>query len=93
MNGAQCRMARAALRIGVRELADLARVSTTTVTKLERGEQLLPRTAQDIKRALEAAGIIFSDHPTGVSLAPTLDHRAAKEESTTWARPGEARLG
>lgn len=59
MNAAQCRMARAALRLGVRELAETARVSPTTVSKLERGEALHPRTVEAIRAALEAAGVEF----------------------------------
>lgn len=59
MNAAQCRMARAALRLGVRELAETARVSPTTVSKLERGEALHPRTVEAIRAVLEAAGVEF----------------------------------
>lgn len=52
-------MARAALQLGVRELADLAKVSPTTITRLEGGEELKPRTVEAIQRALEEAGVIF----------------------------------
>jgi transcriptional regulator with XRE-family HTH domain len=52
-------MARAALQIGVRELADAAQVSPTTITRLERGEALYPRTVAAIRAALEAAGVEF----------------------------------
>ncbi|KXV57150.1 DNA-binding protein [Acetobacter tropicalis] len=52
-------MARAALQIGVRELADAAGVSPTTITRLERGEALYPRTVEAIRSALEAAGVQF----------------------------------
>ncbi|BAU37870.1 hypothetical protein APT_00788 [Acetobacter pasteurianus NBRC 101655] len=52
-------MARAALQLGVRELASAANVSPTTITRLERGEQLYPRTVSAIRTALEAAGIEF----------------------------------
>jgi transcriptional regulator with XRE-family HTH domain len=45
--------------MGVRELATLAKVSPTTVAKLERGEVLQPRTVDAIRTALEAAGIEF----------------------------------
>ena len=54
MKAVQCRMARAALRIGVRELAEMACVSTSTISKLERGESLMSRTAEAVKRELEA---------------------------------------
>lgn len=59
LNAAQCRMARAALQLGVRELAIAADVSPTTVTRFEQGEALYPRTVEAIRRALEAAGVEF----------------------------------
>ncbi|WP_350356088.1 helix-turn-helix transcriptional regulator [Acidisoma cladoniae] len=52
-------MARAALQMGVRDLADAAGVSPTTVTRLERGDALYERTVESIRAALEAAGIEF----------------------------------
>lgn len=61
MNAVQCKMARAALGLGVRELAKLAEVSVDTVSRLERGEELMPRTITAIRQALEAAGVIFID--------------------------------
>jgi transcriptional regulator with XRE-family HTH domain len=59
MNATQCRMARAALQIGVRDVAVLAQVSPNTVARLERGETLNPRTLAAIRAALEAAGVEF----------------------------------
>jgi transcriptional regulator with XRE-family HTH domain len=59
MTGQQCRMARAALNMGVRELAKLAKVATGTVTRLEAGEELKPRTVEAIQHALERKGIEF----------------------------------
>jgi transcriptional regulator with XRE-family HTH domain len=61
MNGAQCRMARAAVRMGVRELAEAAKVAPSTITRLEAGETLGERTVGAIRAALEAAGVIFVD--------------------------------
>lgn len=55
----QCKMARTALALGVRDLADLAKVSPDTIARLERGETLRGRTVEDIQRALEAAGVEF----------------------------------
>ena len=52
-------MARAALQLGVRQLAALAEVSPNTIARLERGEELYPRTLAAIRSALEVAGIIF----------------------------------
>jgi transcriptional regulator with XRE-family HTH domain len=57
-------MARAALELGVREIAERAGVSTNTITRLERGEALYPRTLAAIRAALEAAGVEFID-PNG----------------------------
>lgn len=57
---AQCRMARAALAIGVRELAALADVSSMTVTRFENGRSAgYPETLQKVRSALESAGVIF----------------------------------
>lgn len=69
---AQCRMARAALQLGVRELADSAMVSTNTITRFERGEDLKERTVAAIRAALEAAGVQFladGDTATGPGVA------------------------
>lgn len=66
MNAAQCRMARAALQLGVRDLADAAQVSPTTITKLERGDgDPQRRTVEAIRSALESAGVIFIEENGG----------------------------
>ena len=59
MNAAQCKMARAATGLGVRDLAKLAGVSPNTVARFERGEALKEGTVSTIRAALEAAGVIF----------------------------------
>ena len=59
MIAAQCKMARAALDLGVRELAGRAKVSPDTIARLERGEELRERTVDAIRTALEAAGVEF----------------------------------
>ncbi|MBE9604728.1 helix-turn-helix transcriptional regulator [Acetobacteraceae bacterium H6797] len=61
MRPVQCKMARAALGIGVRDLAEAAQVSPDTVVRFERGETLRERTVGDLRRALEAAGVLFID--------------------------------
>jgi transcriptional regulator with XRE-family HTH domain len=55
----QCQMARAALGWGVRDLAAAAKVGVDTVTRFERGETLMERTVDAIRRAFEDAGIDF----------------------------------
>lgn len=59
MLAVQCKMARAALGLGIRELAKLAKVAPATVSRLEAGEELKPRTVEAIHAALEAAGVEF----------------------------------
>ncbi len=61
INSKQCRMARAALRISVRELAAMAKVATDTISRLEAGKQLKPRTIEAVQRALEKAGVEFTN--------------------------------
>ena len=61
----QCRMARAALGWGVRELAAEAKVSIDTVARFERGEELKTRTVEALQRTLEAAGVEFIDENGG----------------------------
>jgi transcriptional regulator with XRE-family HTH domain len=52
-------MARVALGWGIRELAQEAKVSPDTVARLERGEELKPRTVDALRTAMEAAGVEF----------------------------------
>src|ERR1035441_6337900 len=79
----QCRMARAALGLGVRELAAAAKVSIDTVARFERGDELKVRTIDALQRALEAAGVEFTngDQP-GVRIT-----RAVAERSAAVAKP------
>jgi ribosome-binding protein aMBF1 (putative translation factor) len=55
----QCRMARAGLGWGVRDLAGAAHVSADTVARFERGETLRRSTVRAIRTALEHAGCEF----------------------------------
>ncbi|MGV8855943.1 MAG: helix-turn-helix domain-containing protein [Devosia sp.] len=68
----QCKMARTALGLGVRDLAKLAGdMSPDTIARLERGEQLRDSTVAKIVAAFEAAGVEFvnrEDGKTGVLL-------------------------
>ena len=65
MNALQCKMARTATTLGVRDLAALAGVSPNTIARLERGEELKPATVQVIKSALERAGVEFIEENGG----------------------------
>jgi transcriptional regulator with XRE-family HTH domain len=64
-------MARTALNLGIRDLAELAKVSADTVSRFERGEVLKDRTVDALRTALESAGVVFVDengHGPGVRL-------------------------
>ena len=66
----QCRMARAALGLSARKLAEAARVAPQTIVRFERGEKLRPRTVTSVRKVLEAAGVEFTDgHKPGVRVS------------------------
>jgi transcriptional regulator with XRE-family HTH domain len=65
MQPVQCKMARAALGLRVRDIASLAVVSPDTIARLERGEVLQPRTLAAIQAAFEKAGVVFIDDNGG----------------------------
>ena len=70
----QCRMARAAVGWGVRELASASGVAKDTIVRLERGETLYVRTLAAIRAALERAGVEFisaNGGGAGVRLCPS----------------------
>ena len=78
MSPEQCRMARAALQIGVRDLATLAKVAPSTVSRFEAGEELKERTIDAMCAALEKAGVEFLDNGQGVRLKPPKAKRKPK---------------
>lgn len=71
MNSIQARAARAMLKLGVREVAHLAKVTANTVSRVEqddvgpRGPQ--PVTVEAIKRVYEERGIIFLNEGPSLS--------------------------
>jgi len=81
--------ARAALGLGVRELAAAAKVSIDTVARFERGDELKERTIDALQRALEAAGVEFTngDQP-GVRLTRAAAARSA--EAAAASKPSAA---
>lgn len=85
MNAAQCKMARAATGLGVRELAIAADVSPNTIARLERGETMREATVAAIRAALEAAGVKFIPE-NGGGAGVRLAKASATQEGT---RPDE----
>lgn len=62
MTPSQLRMARNAVRIGTRELAEAAGVSFTTISRFETEKGgLQHNSAEALRKALEARGIQFLD--------------------------------
>ena len=82
MRAIQLRMARAAIGWGVRELAEKAGVTANTVTRIENGADAKQSTIGALQRALEAAGIEFTngDQP-GVRLTKASAARSAEPDS------------
>lgn len=72
-----CRTARAMLGIGIRDLAQIAEVSPNTIARLERGENMHPRTLAHIQGVLEAERIQFIED----------------DKPSIWGGPGIRRSG
>lgn len=69
LTDAQVRMARAALKWGVRELARNANITPATVTRIEAGHAAYGSTLNAIRDAFESAGIEFiPDDGRGVGI-------------------------
>nr|WP_245510332.1 transcriptional regulator [Rhizobium leguminosarum] len=66
----QRKMARTALNMGVKQLADAAAVSTNTIVGFKRGEELKPRTIAAIRTVLEREGVVFLDGDYSGSVVP-----------------------
>lgn len=57
----QCRMARAAVKLTVEDLARAAQVGRSTVIRFERGDMVLPAIKAAIKSAFEQTGLHFEN--------------------------------
>lgn len=82
MNAMQCRMARAALQMSVIDLATAAKVSPSTVVRMEAGEELKERTIEAMQRAFEERGVEFTngDAP-GLRVKPTILKKGAPKKT------------
>lgn len=86
MTGDQLRMARALLRLGVRELAAASGADKMAILRMEAGRKPHAATLQKIKTALEARGIIFIGavepfHEATVAMRFGMPSPAAKDDS------------
>lgn len=59
MNANQLRMARAALRWSVRDLAEKSGITANTISRIENGSDTRTSTVEALKRALEEGGVVF----------------------------------
>ncbi|WP_246745817.1 helix-turn-helix transcriptional regulator [Ciceribacter sp. L1K22] len=67
-------MARAALGLGVRELAELSGITANTISRIENGNDAKVSTIEALRKCLETAGVIFIDgdgYGPGVRLRET----------------------
>jgi transcriptional regulator with XRE-family HTH domain len=76
ITGTQLRMARSALKWGVRELAAKAQVSPATITRIEADNPANAATLQALRTALENGGIEFiPENGGGPGVRLKKDHR------------------
>ncbi len=59
MQAVQLKMARVALGLTVKGIAELSGVSHDTISRIEAGDVVKTATLEKLQRALESAGIIF----------------------------------
>lgn len=64
MKAIQLKMARAAVGLGVRELAELAGVTANTITRIENGADAKQSTLDALRTALEEQVIFLADGET-----------------------------
>ena len=84
MKAIQLRMARAAVGWGVRELAEKAGVTANTVTRIENGADAKQSTMDALQRALEAAGVEFTNgEQPGVRLTKAAAAHSAEPASAS----------
>src|ERR1700681_795832 len=82
MKAVQLLMARAAVGWGVRELAKKAGITANTVTRIENGADAKQSTMDALQRALEAAGVEFTNgEQPGVRLAKAATAHAREPAS------------
>jgi transcriptional regulator with XRE-family HTH domain len=91
----QCRMARAALKWNLRDLADRSKVSHVTINRFEMGQASSnPSTLAALRQAMEAAGVIFIDQNgegPGVRLRKSAGTGHADASGMTTATPSPRR--
>lgn len=67
MTPLQLKLARAALGLGIRQLADMADVAPSTIVRFEAGGATQRRTVDHLRAIVESRGVIFIDADEGGS--------------------------
>ena len=94
MKAVQLRMARAAVRWGVRELAEKAGITANTVTRIENGADAKQSTMDALQRALEAAGVEFTNgEQPGVRISKRAEAQPSNLSNLTVAAKATRRKG
>lgn len=71
MKAIQLKMARAALGLGVRDLAEMSGITANTISRIENGSDAKQSTIDTLRKCLEAAGITFiEDRSTSAAGGP-----------------------
>ncbi|MXP65543.1 XRE family transcriptional regulator [Roseomonas sp. M0104] len=76
ISAAQCRMARAALGLSLRELAKVAGVSVNTLSRVESGGNVTSRTLARVQSILSGQGVVFRRDGSVGMAAPRAGPRA-----------------
>src|SRR5258706_4770834 len=67
ISGDQVRMARAALKLTLRELEQMAEIDKSTIVRIENGGNAYALTLKQLRGVLETAGVEFLDPVEGIS--------------------------
>lgn len=80
MKAIQLKMARAALGIGVRDLAEMSGITANTISRIENGSDAKQSTIDTLQKCLETAGITFiDDHANSAGGGPGVRLSASPE--------------
>ena len=98
LTGDQLRMARALLRLSMRETAKLSGIDPSTIVRIEAGEKAYRLTLDRLREVLEAKGVRFipaleGDHEAGVALrwGAELSQRSSWNDETPKSDKGPDR--
>ncbi|HHV67845.1 MAG TPA: helix-turn-helix transcriptional regulator [Ochrobactrum intermedium] len=85
MTPMQLRLARTALKWGVRELAEASGITANTISRIENGNDAKQSTIQQLRRVLEEHGIEFVEtkNSFGVLYDQSIEDEAGNSQTTS----------